>query len=186
MLMTGCGLELPFILGATTIGVGTKVAIDRRDAGAQVDDLAIESKAQSLIAKNFPQAHVNVNSYNRNALLTGEVPTPSVAQSIEQEVRNLSPVRSVFNQTVVRQNSTLSERSHDGWITSKVKANFVADSTINGKDISVVTEAGVVYLMGLLTADEANRARTLVSSDIAGVKKVVSLFEIVQSKPAGN
>ncbi|MDF0606382.1 BON domain-containing protein [Neisseriaceae bacterium TC5R-5] len=162
---------------------GVMVASDRRTSGAYVDDQAIEVKASGQISKLFPSAHVNVTSFNRAVLLTGEVPTLQARQQAELTARGTPNVRRVFNYTETTAASSLSERSNDTWITSKVRARLLNGQGFNPNDVKVVTERGVVYVLGLLTQAEAAAAAQIVS-ETAGVQKVVSLVEYINEAPA--
>ncbi|MDN0084336.1 BON domain-containing protein [Crenobacter sp. SG2305] len=169
--LSGC---LPLIAGGAA--GGALVATDRRTSGAYVDDQAIEVKAQSQISDRLPSAHVNVASFNRAALMTGEVPSEEARQVAETLVRAQPNVRKVYNYTVVAPASSLSQRNNDTWITTKVRTNLLNGNGFPSSQVKVVTERGVVYVMGLLTQAEGDAAAQVVSQT-AGVQKVVTLFE---------
>jgi len=154
------------------------VATDRRTSGAYVDDQSIEVKGASQISDRLPSAHVNVTSFNRAALMTGEVPSEEAKQQAELLVRALPNVRKVYNYTVVAPVSSLSERNNDTWITTKVRTNLLNGNGFPSSQVKVVTERGVVYTMGLLTQAEGDAAAQVVSQT-AGVQKVVTLFEAI-------
>ena len=172
------GACAPVLIGGAVAG-GTMMATDRRTSGTQVEDQAIELKAgNSVSALVGDRAHVNITSYNRVVLLTGEVPTEADKAAVEKAVSQVENVRSIVNDLAVMPKSDLSARSNDTIITGKVKAAFVDTSDLQVNSINVVTERGVVYLMGRLTEREATRA-TDVARSVGGVQKVVRVFEII-------
>ena len=124
------------------------------------------------------KGHINVTSYNRQVLLTGEVPTAGDRQAVEQVVARVENVRSVVNELVVAPNSTLSQRSNDSIITGKIKAGMVDAKDLQANAFKVVTERGAVYLMGRVTQRESTRA-TEVARGVSGVAKVVRVFEYI-------
>lgn len=174
----------PLLFGGAVVG-GGMVAIDRRTTGAQVDDAAIEIKASSRIAALATLGHVNVTSYNRILLLTGEVPTAEDRARVEQTASLVENVRSVDDELAVMPNSSFGSRSNDTYITAKVKATFVDAKDLQAPAIKIVTERGIVYLMGLVTEREATRAADLAAS-VPGVKKVVRVFEIISEAELAN
>lgn len=177
--LPGCGLLL---LGGAAGGV--LVATDRRTVGAQTEDREIQVKAESQLAHDLPDtAHVNVTSFNRRVLLTGEVPDDASRQQAEDIVKNISNVHAVANELVISGASSLGSRSNDAWITSKVKASMVEAKDISANVFKVVTERGVVYLMGLVTPDEGNRGADI-ASRVSGVQQVVKVFEYIQPDEA--
>jgi osmotically-inducible protein OsmY len=155
------------------------VATDRRTSGTQVEDETIEMKAGSRIREAVgDRGHVNVTSYNRTVLLTGEVPTEADKAKVEAAVRPIENVKNVMNELAVHPTVSLGEMSNDAVITSKVKASFVDAPDIFANSYKVVTEHGVVYLMGRVTEREANRAVEL-ARGVTGVRKVVKAFELI-------
>ncbi len=175
--LTACA---PALLGGTVMG--SVMASDRRTTGAQVEDKGIELKLTSLINENLGErAHVNVNSYNRQLLLTGEVPSAQDKQLVEKLVSRVANVKSIVNEIAVFGNTTLVQRGSDSVVTGRVKAGMldIKDMYINA--FKVVTERGVVYLMGRVTQKEATRATELARST-SGVQKVVRLVEIISEE----
>ena len=166
----------PLILGGAA--VSAMVAVDRRTSGAQLEDEGIELRAASRVRDAVPAGHINVNSYNRMLLLTGEVPNEQAKQTAEQVAGRVDNVKSVVNELAVRGNSTLSERSSDTLITGKIKASLVDEKSLYVGAFKVVTERGIVYLMGRVTKGEADRA-TQITRGIGGVQRVVRIFEIL-------
>jgi osmotically-inducible protein OsmY len=169
---------VPLVVGGAAVG-GAFVAVDRRTSGAQLDDEGIELKAVNRIGDYFgDKVHVNVTSYNRQVLLTGEVPTAEQKERVEQIVKQVENVRSVVNEVGVMATSSLSSRSSDTLVTGKVKATFVDAKDLQSNSFKVLTERGTVYMMGRVTQREADRATQLVRT-ISGVSRVVRVFEIV-------
>ena len=164
---------------AAALGVGAVVtsANDRRTSGTQIEDEGIELRAANRIGEKFgDRVHVNITSFNRSVLLTGEVPETGTKAAIEQIAAAVPNVRGVTNDLAVAGAASLSARTNDGYITSKVKARFVDASTFNPFHVKVVTENGTVYLLGIVTEAEA-KAATEVARTTGGVRKVVRLFE---------
>ncbi|AVZ80110.1 transporter [Zoogloeaceae bacteirum Par-f-2] len=169
---------------ATGVGIGAVMIADRRTSGTFVEDEGIEWRTANRIRERFGDSvHVNVTSYNRNVLLTGEAPNEQVRAELEQIARGVTNVRAVINEVRVAGISSLSARSNDALITSKVKARFVDAKTFGAHHVKVVTEAGTVFLMGLVTRREADLA-TEVARTTAGVSKVVRVFEYISEDEA--
>lgn len=172
---------VPLVVGGAAVG-GALVATDRRTSGAQLEDEGIELRAIGRINENLgSRVHVNVTSYNRQVLLSGEVPSAQDKQLVEQIVSRVDNVRSVVNELAVLGASSLTQRSSDALITGKVKAAMVDSKDLFANAFKVVTERGVVYLMGRVTQREANRA-TEVARSTGGVQKVVRLLEIISEE----
>ncbi len=175
--LTGCA---PLVLGGAA--VGTLVAVDRRTSGSQIEDETIELRAGSRLGEVLgSRAHINVTSYNRQVLLTGEVPDEAAKQLAEQTVAKVDNVRSVVNELGVMSASTLTQRGTDAFITGKVKASLVDAKDLTATAFKVVTERGAVYLMGRVTQRESERA-TAVVRQISGVNRVVRVFEIISEE----
>ncbi|MFZ6656256.1 BON domain-containing protein [Undibacterium sp. TJN19] len=159
--------------------IGTFAATDRRTLGAQTEDKSIvikgESRISRLLGKN---GHVDVNSFNRRVLLTGEVVDENAKAGAEREMRAVEGVTSVVNEIEITSLSKYTARSNDALITTKVKATFVDTKDLQATAFKVVTEAGVVFLMGRVTQREGNLAADVASS-ISGVRKVVKVFEYI-------
>jgi osmotically-inducible protein OsmY len=160
--------------------VGTAmVAADRRTSGTQLEDQAIELKAVNRIRDAVGErGHVNAVSYSRTVLLTGEVASEADRSAIEQAVARIENVRSTVNELAVMGSSSLSARSNDAILTSKVKASHIDAKDLQANAIKVVTERATVYLMGRVTEREATRATEL-ARGVSGVQKVVRVFEIL-------
>jgi osmotically-inducible protein OsmY len=174
-LLAGCA---PLIVGGAMVG-GTLMALDRRTTGAQVDDQAIELKAANRMREAAgPNAHINITSYNRTVLISGEVATEAERAAVEQAVQRVENVRSTVNELGIMGPSSIGSRSQDTVITSKVKATLVDARDLQANAFKVVTERSVVYLMGRVTEREATRAAELARA-VGGVEKVVRVFEIL-------
>ncbi|PKO41569.1 MAG: transporter [Betaproteobacteria bacterium HGW-Betaproteobacteria-3] len=171
---------LPLLAGGA-VG-GTLMAIDRRTSGTQVEDEGIELRSASRIRENVTgDVHINVTSYNRQVLLTGEVPNEQTKQLAQQVVSQVDNVRSIVNELGVEANSSLATRSSDTLITGKVKATLVDTPDLFANAFKVVTERGTVYLMGRVTQREADRVADVVRG-ISGVKRVVRVLEIISEE----
>jgi osmotically-inducible protein OsmY len=167
----------PLVVGGAA-ATGVVVAEDRRTVGTITEDEAIELKASHRIGDKLKNAHVSVTSYNRRVLLTGEVPDNAAKVEAARVARGVANVRDVFNELQIAGNSALSARANDAYLTSVVKARFVDAQRFSPLHVKVVTEAGVVYLMGLVTHKEADAA-TEIARTTSGVRKVVRLFEYI-------
>lgn len=175
----------PLVVGGVAVG-GTMMATDRRTSGSQVEDQAIELKAPDRIKQAIGgNGHINVTSYNRVVLLTGEVPTDADRVAAEQAVARVESVRSVVNELAVMGNSSFTARSNDSFITGVVKAALLDAKDMQSNAIKVVTERGIVYLMGLVTEREAKRAAEIARGQ-SGVQKVVRVFEILTEAELAN
>ena len=172
--LPGCA---PLLIGGAMVG-GTMMVLDRRSTGAQVDDQAIELKAAARIRELALPAHINVTSYNRVALITGEVTREADKATVEQVVSRIDGVRSVVNELAAMDTSTVGSRTADGVISSKVKASFIDAKDLQAQAAKVITERGVVYLMGRVTEREASRFAD-VARTVEGVRKVVRVFEVI-------
>lgn len=176
-LAAGLSACAPLVVGGAVMG--GMMASDRRTTGTQVEDEGIELRAANRIREVLgDRAHVNVTSFNRQALLTGEVPTAQDRAMVEKIVTEVNNVRAVVNDVAVMPNSSLGQRSNDVLITGKVRASFVDAKDVFASAYKVVTERNVVYLLGLVTPREATRA-TEIARGVGGVSKVVRVFEMI-------
>ena len=174
-LLGGCA---PLLMGGAVVG-GSLLAIDRRTSGAQIDDQAIEVKSKNRIRTLLAdRGHVDVVSYNRIVLITGEVPTEADKAAVGQAVGQVENVRSLVNELVASGASSWTGRSADAILTGRVKASLLDAGDALGNHVKVVCERGIVYLMGRVSASEADRASDVVRA-IRGVQKVVRVFEVV-------
>ena len=181
-----CGLLLSITMlhGCAAIAVGgvaagASVAADTRTTGTVIEDQSIEFKAGRAFSADEElddKAHINTTSYNTVVLLTGEAPTEAMRQRAVELVRNIPRVSHVHNEIAVAAPSSLMSRSSDSVITSKVKTRLLADKNVSGMNTKVVTERGIVYLMGLSSRRQADQATELARTT-GGVQKVVKLFQ---------
>ncbi len=153
-----------------------------RTIGSKIDDSLIETKAAVNIAKANPDldrnSHIVVASYNGVVLLAGQTPRADLKNLAEQSAAAVQRVKRVHNELQVLPPSSALARSNDSWLTTKIKAQMLTDSVIPGSRIKVITENGIVYLLGLVTHQEANLATNKVQS-VSGVQKIVKLFEYI-------
>jgi len=170
--LSGCA---PLVVGGAVVtGV---MATDRRTAGTQVEDEGIELKVAAAVRQGLGErVHLNATSYNRQVLLTGEARTAADKEQAERLARSQENVRLVVNDLAVMPPSTLTQRSRDAVLTGQVKAAFIDAKDLQANSVKVVTERGIVYLMGRVTPREAQRA-TDIARNIRGVTKVVRVFE---------
>ncbi len=172
-LLQGCELAL---IGAGA-GAAYSTIEDRRSSGTQLDDDAIELRAATRIGDRFPdKIHVNVAAFNRAVLITGEVPDEAVRAEVEKIVQGVPNVRGVTNEVQLAPVTSFGDRTGDSFITTQVKARYLRAKAFNPVHVKVVTEAGVVYLMGVLTEREADDAVDIARTT-SGVRKVVKIFE---------
>ena len=172
---------VPLVVGGAAAG-GVLVATDRRTSGAQLEDEGIELRASSRLREALASGHrINVTSYNRQVLLTGEVATAQDVQRAAEVVARVDNVSTVVNDLVVGLPSTLSQRSSDTLITGKVKASLVDAKDVQLNAFKVITERNVVYLMGRVSQREADRA-TQIARGVANVSKVVRVFGILSEE----
>ncbi len=170
----------PLMLGG--VMVGSLMVTDRRTTGSQIEDEGIELRAGSRIRETLgDRVSVSVNSYNRQVLLTGEVPSEQDKQRVEQVVAGVDNVRAIVNELGVLGHSTLTQRSSDALVTGKVKAGLVDAKDVFSNAFKVVTERGTTYLMGRVTQREADRA-TDIARSTGGVQKVVRVLEIISEE----
>ncbi|KLN54979.1 BON domain-containing protein [Variovorax paradoxus] len=179
VLVAGLSACVPLVVGgAAAVGVGM-VATDRRSSGAQLDDQGIELRAAARVREIAnDNMYVSVTSFNRQVLLTGAVGSEADRRRVEDVVQRVDNVRSVVNELTIGQSSTFQERSNDVFISGKVKASLLDAKDIFANSFKVVTERGVVYLMGIATRRETDRA-TEIARGISGVQKVVRVVEVV-------
>jgi len=174
LLLSGCA---PLLLGGAVVGGGL-VATDRRTAGTQLEDQGIEFRASARVRELATLGQISVNSYNRVVLLTGEVPNANERARVEDAVGKVENVRGVVNELVVAGNSSLSSRSADTVLATKVKATLVDAQDLSSNAFRVVAERRVIYLLGRVTPREADRAAEL-ASRVSGVERVVKVFDLI-------
>jgi osmotically-inducible protein OsmY len=176
--LTAC---VPLVVGGAAAGTAL-VATDRRTSGAQLEDEGIELRVLARVRSDIgTRVRVNVVSYNRQVLLTGEVPNEKDKQTIEQIARKVENVASVVNALAVMNTPSLAGRSADLLITGRLKAAILDASDLEINAIKVITEHNVVYLMGRVTKREADRV-TNIARTISGVQRVVRVFEDISEE----
>ncbi|EIK54248.1 putative lipoprotein [Stutzerimonas stutzeri TS44] len=187
-------LRLPAILGLCLLAAGCSSVLNAtrdepiddnrgtRTIGSTIDDSLIETKAAVNIAKAHADldqgSHIVVASYNGVVLLAGQTPRNDLKQMAEQAASSVQRVKRVHNELQVLPPSSALARSNDTWLTTKIKTQMLADNSVPGSRIKVITENGIVYLLGLVTRQEGNRATSLVQG-VGGVQRIVKLFEYI-------
>ncbi|WP_306523685.1 division/outer membrane stress-associated lipid-binding lipoprotein [Rheinheimera sp.] len=154
-------------------------ASDRRTLGSQIDDSSIVVKAERALEENKTleeRAHINVNSYNGILLLTGQAPSQDLVDLAASLVQPIQGVKDVQNQIRVGNPISFTTRSRDSWITTRVKSMLVGDKEVSALNIKVVTENGEVFLMGLVSSTEADKA-VEIARHVNGVSRVIKAFE---------
>ena len=176
-LLAGCA---PLVVGGAA--VGALVAVDRRTSGTQLEDESIELKVANAVRQEMSdRVHLNVTSYNRRVLLTGEVASDADRSRITQLAQSQENVKNVINDLAIGDASSLSQRTKDTVISGQIKASFVDAKDLQSSAVKVVTERGIVYLMGRVTAREAQRASDI-ARGVSGVVKVVRVFEEISEE----
>ncbi len=172
-LLQGC-----FPLAVTGVGAAALMASDRRTTGTYIEDEGIEWKVIGRVRDRASGAHVNATSFNRRVLLTGEAPTEDVKKQLEESVRSIENVKEVTNELQVAGASSIAARGNDALVTSNVKARMVNNGKFSPQHVKVITEAGVVYLMGVVTPQEGDAA-VEIARTTSGVNRVVKVFEYI-------
>jgi len=176
LLLAGCPAA---IIGGGAVAYGT--IEDRRTSGTMIDDDSIETRISRGVRERYGEnTHVNVTSFNRSVLLTGEVPEEARRAEIEKLAQGSANVRNIANELQVGAPSSLGARANDSYITTKVKGRILDSNKVNPIHVKVVTEAGVVYLMGIVTEQEAADAVD-VARNTGGVVKVVRIFDLCKA-----
>ncbi len=177
--LTACA---PAVIGSAAV-VG-KVFNDRRTAGIQLEDEAIELRSESGLRTLLPKnSHVRVSSYNLMVLLTGEVNSDNDRVQAERFVKSQDNVKTVVNDLAIRAESSLTQRAQDKVVTGQVRALLIQAKDIHSSAITIVTERGIVYFMGRVTSTESQRVTDLISrSQISGIQKVVKVFELISEE----
>ena len=179
LLLPLLAVSLQGCVEMAAVGAGAAVFgyEDRRTTGTMVEDEGIELRATNRVSERFgDRVHINITSFNRSVLITGEVPNANTKSEIEKIVQGVPSVRSITNELQVAGGTSLSSRATDSTITGKVKARFVDSGKFSALHVKVITEAGVVYLLGIVTEGEANEA-VEIARTTGGVRKVVKVFE---------
>ena len=176
--LTGCA-----VAAGAGIATGVAVANDERSPGVIVDDQLLEFEVNDRIraaSEIFEQSHINVTSFNAVILLTGETPSDDFKTRAASLAAAVPKVRGVHNELAIAAPSSLVARSSDSWLTTKVKTTLLSEMALDATRVKVVTEKGVVYLMGLVSGEEAERATDL-ARRVSGVERVVRLFELTDA-----
>lgn len=176
----GCSACAPLLIGGAVIGGGMVVS-DRRTTGTQVEDQGIELKAASRLRELATLGRINATSYNRVLLLSGEVPTEGDRVAAAAAVAKVENVKSVVNELAVMANASVGTRSNDTLLSTKVKATLVDAKDVHANSFKLVTERGIVYMMGRVSEREATRGSDLARA-VPGVQKVVRVFELLSEK----
>ena len=174
--LSGC---FPIVAGG--VGVGAMMADDRRTSGIYIEDERIELRVLTDTAKLGDKVHVNATSFNRVVLVTGEVPDEATKAKVEKLVNEVDNVKRVQNELAIARPSTLGERSNDVYVTTRVKTRFLSEGKkrFSANHVKVITEMATVYLMGLVSKDEAAAAAEIAAAT-PGVKRVVKVFEYTE------
>lgn len=172
--LTGC-IPAAFVVGATA---GGAIVYDKRTVKTMTQDQEVNLKAITRLNEDpqLKNTHISVAVFNHIVLLVGQAPAPDQSQRAYDIVSGIPHVKRVYNQITVESPTSASHRAKDTWITTKAKTMMLAEKGLNSTQIKVITENNVVYLMGLVTRNQGNLA-ALVASKVAGVQKVVKLFE---------
>jgi osmotically-inducible protein OsmY len=179
--LVACAPLVPLFLGGAAVG-SALIATDRRTSGAQLEDEGIELRGAARLRETIGErAHVAITSYNRQVLLTGEVPSAQDKQLAEQTVAKVENVRAIVNELAILGNSTFSQRSSDSLVTGKVKAGLVDAKDLYANAFKIITERGTVYLLGRVTQREADRA-TEIARGTSGVQRLVRVLEIISEE----
>jgi osmotically-inducible protein OsmY len=174
--LSACG-----ILAVGGVAAGASVMADRRTPGVQAIDNGIEMQANAALSKKFgDNAHINVTSFNQKVLLTGEAKDADIKGEAEAYVKAMKNARTVFNEIVIGPNSTYTARANDSYLESKIKTQMIFTDKLPSNSMSIVAEGTSVYLMGILTQNEADLAKK-VASNTNGVKDVYVYFDIISN-----
>lgn len=176
--LSGCAPMAAIGVGAGA-GTGAVVSEDRRTSGMFIEDEAIELKTSRRLYEQLGnQVHINVTSFNRIVLLTGEAPSEAMKEEATRLARSIANVRNVINEITIGGKSTMSSRSNDTFITSKVKSRFLTSGKFQINHVKIITEKGVVFLLGMVKRAEADSA-TEIARSTSGVSRVVRVFEFL-------
>ena len=181
-LMIATQLSACGVLAVGGVAAGASIMADRRTPGVQAIDNGIELEANAALAKKFgDNAHINVTSFNQKVLLTGEVKDADIKGEAGAYVKAMKNARSVFNELIVGPNSTYTARANDSYLESKIKAQMIFTEKLPSNSMSIVAEGTSVYLMGILTQNEADLAKKI-ASNTNGVKDVYVYFDIISEE----
>jgi osmotically-inducible protein OsmY len=172
--LSGCG-----VLAVGGVVAGASVLADRRAPAVQAIDKGIELEAGNALAKRYgDDAHINISSFNQKVLLTGEVKNADIKSQAGAYVKAMKNARSVFNELAIGPNSTITARANDSYLESKIKAQMIFTDKLPSNSMAIIAEGSSVYLMGMLTQNEAAIAKKI-TSNTEGVKDVYAYFDII-------
>jgi len=172
--LSGCG-----VLAVGGVVAGASVLADRRAPAVQAIDKGIELEAGNALAKRYgDDAHINISSFNQKVLLTGEVKNADIKSQAGAYVKSMKNARSVFNELAIGPNSTITARANDSYLESKIKAQMIFTDKLPSNSMAIIAEGSSVYLMGMLTQNEAAIAKKI-TSNTEGVKDVYAYFDII-------
>ncbi len=175
--VTACG-----VLAVGGVAAGASIAADRRTPGVQAIDKGVELEAGNALAKKFgDNAHINVTSFNQKVLLTGEVKDADIKSEAGAYVKAMKNARSVFNELIIGPNSSYTARANDSYLESKIKTQMIFTDQLPSNSMAIVAEGSSIYLMGILTQNEADIAKK-VASNTNGVKDVYVYFDIISQE----
>jgi len=179
LLQLGACVAVPALMVGGGVGMGTMLATDRRTPGAVIEDRGIETKAAFRISEALGDAvHVNVSSYNRLALITGEVPDEKRKAQIEKIILGVENVQRTVNEVAIMENASTTARLQDGILTSRIRAALIDEKDLIANAFKVTTERGVVYIQGRATAREIALMTEIVSS-LSGVTRLVRMVDVL-------
>ncbi len=181
-LLCAATLQGCFPLAATGLAASALMIDDRRTTGTYIEDENIEWKSLARTREKFRDVHISTTSYNLNVLLTGQAPTEAVKNEIADVVRTIPSVKNITNEIAVSGNVSLAARGNDALVTSNVKARLLGNGKVSPNHVKVVTENGVVYLMGIVTQQEGDAAAE-VARTTSGVARVIKVFEYITQPP---
>ena len=181
-IITASQLSACGVLAVGGVAAGASVLADRRTPGVQAIDKGVELEANNALDKKFgDNAHINVTSFNQKVLLTGEAKDADVKNEAGAYVKTMKNVRSSFNELVIGPNSSYTSRANDSYIESKIKTQMIFTDKLPSNSMVIVAEGSSVYLMGILTQNEADLAKKI-ASNTNGVKDVFVYFDIISEE----
>ncbi len=181
-LMIATQLSACGVIAVGGVAAGASIMADRRTPGVQAIDNGIEMEANAALSKKFgDNAHINVTSFNQKVLLTGEVKDADIKNEAGAYVKAMKNARTVFNELIIGPNSTYTARANDSYLESKIKTQMIFTDKLPSNSMSIVAEGTSVYLMGILTQNEADLAKKI-ASNTNGVKDVYVYFDIISEQ----
>jgi hypothetical protein len=178
-LSIGSQLSACAVVAVGAVAGSATILIDRRTPAVQAIDLGIELQANNAILQKYNNdAHINVKSFNQKILITGEAKNNEIKSQITQYASSLKNGRAVYNEVLISPNSSYTSRALDSWMVSRIKTRMIFEKDLPSNSMSIVAESGRVYLMGILTANEAQKAK-FIAADTSDVKEVFVYFDII-------